>query len=478
MRDECERDDDDCSDDNDCRADDDCGDDNDCREDNDCRGDDDCGGDNDCSGDNDCGGDNDCSGDRWRRRGSRRRPRMSAPIAFPPRECASGERVGVLHVVDCLNVGGTERQLFELLRRLDRRRFRLMIACFKSGGELLPRLLELGLTPIEFPLRGSLAQPNTAYQIARMALLCRRENLRIVHAHDFYSNVIGVAAAELAGARSIASRRDLAHWLSPSKRRALRFACRVADLVIANAGAVAEQSRRELGVTVDKLRIVPNGIDVASFDEQARRAPDSPLPDAPPGRPRIAMVASMHLPDKGHADLLAAAAQLKRAGTRAQWLLVSDGALRPALEAHARALGLDDDVHFLGRRHDVPSILSRCDLVAHPSWAEGFPNAVLEAMCAARPVVATRVGGVPEVMVPDETGLLIEPRKPAALAAALARLITNPLAAHVMGLRARQRVESAYSLDQMCRTVENLYRSLAHGAPRAPQLPSIHAAGA
>ncbi|HWE31115.1 MAG TPA: glycosyltransferase, partial [Polyangia bacterium] len=152
------------------------------------------------------------------------------------------QAMGVLHVVDCLNVGGTERQLFELLRRIDRKRYRPFVACFKQGGELYPRLVDIGLPPIEFPLRGSLAQANTGYQIARMALLCRRENIKIIHAHDFYSNLIGVAAAGLAGAKSIASRRDLAHWLNPTQRKALRFACKMADVVIANATAVAEQT--------------------------------------------------------------------------------------------------------------------------------------------------------------------------------------------------------------------------------------------
>jgi glycosyltransferase involved in cell wall biosynthesis len=376
------------------------------------------------------------------------------------------EIIGVLQVVDCLNVGGTERQLFELLRRLDRRRFAPQVACFKSG-ELHPHLCRLGLRPTLFPLRGTLAQPNTAYQIARMALLCKRTNIRLVHAHDFYSNVIAVAAAGLAGIRCIVSRRDLAHWLGPTQRRALRLACRLADAIVANAGAVAEQTERELAVDAHKLHVVPNGIDVARFDVEALRAPAPPLPPGDVARPRVLMVGSMHLPDKGHADLLDAAALLKRRGITPQWLLVSDGALRPQLEHRARALGLAGDVVFLGRRDDVPGILARCDLVVHPSWSEGFPNAVLEAMCAARPVVATRVGGIPEVMRAGVHGLLVEPHRPAALARAIERLLGNPLAGHVMGLRGRARVEAEYSLDKMCATIERLYQSLAGPAPAA-----------
>jgi glycosyltransferase involved in cell wall biosynthesis len=386
---------------------------------------------------------------------------MAEPIAFVPAEPASAGRIGVLHIVDCLAVGGTERQLVELLRHLDRTRFRPLVACFKAHGELLPTLRQMGLEPRQFPLRGSLMQPNTAWQIARIALLCRRERVSVVHAHDFYSNVIGVAAASMAGVASIASRRDLAHWLSAAQRRALRLACALADVVVANATAVADQTARDLGISDDKLTVVPNGIDVASFDLQAFRTPDPLLPSGPPDLPRVVMVGSMHLPDKGHGDLLAAATLLKERGVRAQWLLVSDGALRPKLEAEVRRLGLDGAVFFLGRREDVPSVLTRSDVVAHPSWAEGFPNAVLEAMCAARPVVATRVGGIPEVMVDGETGILVAPHAPAELAAAIERLIRQPLDGHVMGLRGRQRVESVYALDRMCSTVERMYEALA-----------------
>jgi L-malate glycosyltransferase len=365
------------------------------------------------------------------------------------------ERIGVLHVVDCLNVGGTERQLFELIRRVDRRRFRPLVACFKAKGELLPRLRELGIEPIEFPLGGTLMNAATAYQIGRMAILCRIEGVKIIHAHDFYSNLIGVSAAQVAGVRAIASRRDLGHWLTPIQKRALKLIMRRSDHVIANAVAVGDLVTRTEGVPQEKLLVVPNGIDVHLFDATAAKDPQLPATD----RPRIAMVASMHLPDKGHGDLLEAAAILKARGVTAQWLIVSDGALRAQHEDRAKVLGLADDIVFMGRRADVPSILSRVDLVVHPSWAEGFPNVVLEAMCARRPVVATRVGGCPE-LVSEDTGRLVEPRRPEELAAAIEEMLAHPERAKAMGERGRKLVEERYSLDRMSQTVQSLYESL------------------
>ncbi len=379
------------------------------------------------------------------------------------------EPIGVLHVVDCLNVGGTERQMFELVRRLDRRRWRPLIATFKPGGELLPQLRALDIEPMVFPLNGSLTQPNTALQVMRMAWHLRKHNVRVLHAHDFYSNVIGVAAATVARVRSIASRRDLAHWLNPTQRKALTFSLKLSHCVVANASAVGELVSRTESVPASKLRVVPNGIDVTHFDTLAARAPEPPLPAALPGVPRIAMIASMHLPDKGHADLLEAAALLEQRGVRAQYLFVSDGTLRPALERRAHALGLDGVVCFLGRRNDVPAVLTQVDLLVHPSWAEGFPNAVLEGMCAGKPVIATRVGGIPEVLIDGEFGHLVDPRQPAQLAQAIADTLADPTAMRALGRRGRQHVERTYSLERLSATMDAIYSALAsNGAPRLP----------
>jgi glycosyltransferase involved in cell wall biosynthesis len=171
----------------------------------------------------------------------------------------------------------------------------------------------------------------------------------------------------------------------------------------------------------------------------------------------------MHLADKGHTDLLEAAALLAARGRRIEWLLAGTGALFSAIEARARALGLDGQVRLLGRRTDVPSLLRQVDLVVHPSWAEGFPNVVLEAMCAARPVVATRVGGCVD-LVDDDSGRLVEPHQPHALADAIDALLSDPAALRALGASGRRVVERRFSLERMSVTVEALYTRLLAGA--------------
>lgn len=406
--------------------------------------------------------------------------------AADSRPSSAGGPVPVLHVVDCLNVGGTERQFFELLRRLDRRRWQPLVACLNYGGELTPRLLDMGIDPIEFPLKGSLARANTAVQIGRMALLCRRHRVRIIHAHDFYSNLLGVSAARLARIPSIASRRDLAHFLTRSQRRALMLTCLLADRVLVNATAVGDLVAQEFGGAVPRtltslgrarpwyprVEIVHNGIELAVFDAEALREPVAPLPARIAGVPRVAVVASMNLPDKGHSDLLRAASLLQARGHRLQWLLVSDGKLRRGLEEQARALGLGDCFHFLGRRPDVPSILARVDLLVHPSWAEAFPNAVLEALGAGLPVVATRVGGCSELVVDGATGRLVPPRQPEMLASAIEDVLANAAASAEMGRHGRQLVERHFSLERMNARVERIYQSLLGLEANHPEPPS------
>ena len=178
---------------------------------------------------------------------------------------------GVLHVVNLLTMGGTERQLVELVRATDRARWRPHVASLVADGELRPVLTELGCPPVPFLLGASLLRPQSAVQVARMALLCRRRRVKVIHAHDLYSNVLAVAAGPLAGAKVIASRRDLGDWHGPRQKQLLALSCRAADVVLVNARAIADLASAE-GIPMEKIAVVPNGIDVEHASTRARRA--------------------------------------------------------------------------------------------------------------------------------------------------------------------------------------------------------------
>src|SRR5256712_9251727 len=188
--------------------------------------------------------------------------------------------VPVLHLVSRFWIGGAERQFVERLRR-NPPGFRAVVGCLEVSGPLLEPVRRMGYEPEVFPLKGSMLQANTAVQIARMAALIRAEGIRIVHATDFNTNLLGLAAARLAGAKAIVSRLDLGHLragLGRWHRRAGVLNSRLADLVVADAEAVREGCIREEGVRPEKCVVVRNGIDLEHFDVLASHGLQDTLP--------------------------------------------------------------------------------------------------------------------------------------------------------------------------------------------------------
>ena len=206
----------------------------------------------------------------------------------------------------------------------------------------------------------------------------------------------------------------------------------------------------------DRIVVVRNGVDVSELDRAARHAPEAPAPETG----AIACVANMHHPVKGQTDLLHAMREVIRVRPDARLVLVGDGARRPLVEHCARQLGIAEHCHFLGHRRDVAAVLARARIAVSPSHAEGISNAILEAMAARLPIVATAVGGTPEIVRDGENGFLVPPGAPAALAPRLLELLDDaPLCAR-MGARGRRIVEREFSVEQMRASYDALYEDL------------------
>jgi glycosyltransferase involved in cell wall biosynthesis len=366
---------------------------------------------------------------------------------------ASSAPKTIVYVISCLRIGGGERQLCEFLRHIDRTRWRPIITCFEKVGELLPQLAELGVDPIEFPLRGDLEQPNTAYQALRLAKLIVLERAAVVHGYDFWGNVLAVAAGRLALRPVIVSQLDQGLHLTPLQKRGQAFMRQLASRVVVNARELAREIVAQ-GTRPDKVWVLPQGLDLARFDKLSKSDPKLP----PFRGPTVAMVANMSGPQKGHEEVLEAA----RALTGVRFVLCGDGGYRPTLERRAVQLGLSQRVLFLGKRLDVPAILSRASCAVHPSHSEGLPTAVLEAQAARKAVVATRVGGTPEIVVDRASGYLVPPRSPEALTQALRELLRDPSKAQKMGERGRAHIEQHFTLREMAERHDRLYSELSH----------------
>jgi glycosyltransferase involved in cell wall biosynthesis len=362
----------------------------------------------------------------------------------------------VLHLLSRFEIGGAERQLVERLRRHPRG-FEPLLACSELSGKFLGPVRALGIEPFVAPLRG-LAHPSALGAIAKLAKYMRDRQVELVHSHDFAMSALGLVAARIAGARIIVDRVDLGHLrpgFGPWHRRLEAFTARHADLVCTNADAVREVCIREEGCDPARVAVLRNGLDLRHFDAEATR-PGGPLPQ---GR-LVAVIANLW-PVKGHRVLVEAAVLLRDRFPDLRFVCAGEGFAEMAhVRRRIRELGLEERVVLLGHRTDVPWILARSTAFTLCSSAEGLSNAVMEAMAARLPVVATAVGGNPELLG-DGRGVLVPYGDPQALARALARVLDDPEAARCMGRRARAFVEAELTQERSQTAHEELYQRAA-----------------
>ncbi len=349
------------------------------------------------------------------------------------------------------------------VRTMDRGRFEPVVACLHLEGEQLEDLARMGVRPVLVDIGRKMLRPRTALEVARLARLIRAERIALVHAQDIYTNALGLLAARAARVPVIATRVDLGHHVVGYRRPLTRLACRAADRVLVNALCVRDLVLRE-GVEPDRVVVVRNGVDLEALDREAREAPASP---PPPGE-WITCIANMHHPVKGQTDLLVAFREVLRARPAARLVLVGGGVRRPLLEKLAGELGVAERVHFLGFRRDVPALLARAVLSVSASHAEGLSNAILEAMASRLPVVATAVGGTPELVRDGVNGLLAPPGSPGALSRRMSEVLADPARARRMGEHGRRAVEREFDLAQMRLGYDALYDELA--AFRVPRV--------
>jgi glycosyltransferase involved in cell wall biosynthesis len=339
----------------------------------------------------------------------------------------------------------------ELIQRLDRSRFDVHVACFQHEGAWLPRVA--AAAPVTaFPIRG-LARPGTLAQAAAFARWCRARRIAILQTCDFYANTFALPAAAFAGVRvRIGSRRELNPDKTPGQIALQRQAYRFAHKVVANSRAAAACLEAE-GIPADRVLIIPNGVNAGGGTTLRQ------------GRPvtTILTVANLRA-EKAHEVLLAAAAELRPRHPYLRFLIAGDGPRRGELKALASSLGLDDCVTFLGHQEDVPALLAEADAFVLPSRSEAFPNGAIEAMAAGVPVIASRVGGLLDLIDDGRTGLLVSPDHSAALARAIESLVLSPARAAMLGASAREEVARRYSFDRMVRGFEDLYLSQLDGA--------------
>jgi glycosyltransferase involved in cell wall biosynthesis len=332
---------------------------------------------------------------------------------------------------------------------------------------LVERYEKAGIPVHVFPLR-SLYGPSAIREGLRFARFLVRERVDIVHSHDIYNNLFATVWARAARVPAvIASRR----WWHTLNRRAHRVACavgyRLADRVLANCDAVATSLVSDEHVPASRVVVIPNFLDASAFEPVPEALRQERL--ATFGVPRDALVVGVVArlnPIKDHASLIRAIATLAARWPRLHLVVAGRGPTRESLERLAAELRLADRVHFVGLQPQQPNLHALFDLSVLPSLSEGFPNAVLEAMAAAAPVVATAVGGTRDAVVSGETGLLVPAADPRALASAIESLLGDPARRAMMGMAGRERAQRMYQAASVVPLLESLYESLARPARR------------
>ncbi|MBS0582360.1 MAG: glycosyltransferase [Proteobacteria bacterium] len=362
-------------------------------------------------------------------------------------------RKRLLIVTDEMEVAGSQRQIAHFLCHIDRAEWQAELLYFRRPSFLLDQIAAAGV-PVHCIPKTRAIDPAFVW---RLVAFLRRGRYDLVHCFSLTAELwVSLAHVFARRAALIVSMRDMGDILSSRQWTIKRALCRNADAIISNSQRAADRLVRELGAS-RPIDVVPNGITTPQLLDPARRAA---VRAALPVARRDAVVAlfvGRLAAQKNVALLLDAIASLGKT-ERPALLLAGSGPLRAQLTAQADSLGIADDVAFLGERDDVGDLMQAVDLLVLPSLDEGLSNVVLEAMASGLAVVASRVGGNPEVIVDGESGLLFDSGDRTALIAHLGTLVTDRARRETIGRAARERVADYYSIDALVARTCAIYR--------------------
>lgn len=361
------------------------------------------------------------------------------------------EKPTVLHLSTSSGPGGAERVISTLSAVLNRDQCRVIVGLFRPGW-LQTECERLGVETLVTPLSG----PFHFRWFVGCLQLIRREKVALIHAHEFSAIVYGWIVARIAGLPFVGTIHGKNYFWEKWRRRfAYRVVSRSGHLV-----AVSEDLKRfvvnKVGIPDARVRVIHNGV-----------APSGAVSDEETDRCRaelgigtgdlvIGTVGSLY-PVKGHQYLLDAMPAVFRSYPNAVLLLVGRGDLEVSLKEQARRVGIEERVRFLGMRQDVPRLLSVMNVFVLPSLSEGLSVALLEAMASGKPVVATRVGGSPELVEHGQTGFLVQPEDVRDLAANLMKLLSDPGMMRQFGQQGAERVRQHFSMAAVASRYRDLY---------------------
>lgn len=374
-------------------------------------------------------------------------------------------KANILEIVGSFHQGGSERQAIQLARFLrEEGSFNVFLATLDGAGILGAEVENIGFESVpEFKLT-SFYDFNMLRQIKNAARFIRRNDIKIVHTHDFYTNVFGMLTAKLAGVPvRIASKRETGGMKTAKQTRAERQAFRLAHSIVANALAV-KNYLTEHGVSESKIEVIYNGLDLERLKPKSNltRPQICEMFGLPVDGDRkfVTIVANLRHTVKNQAMFLRAAQAVKSKVENAEFVLAGEGERLEELKNLAAESGIADSCHFTGRCAAVAELLSISEVCVLSSTNEGFSNSILEYMAAGKPVVATDVGGAGEAIVEGETGFLVASNDAETMAARLIDLLKDDEKARKFGVEGKKIIEEKFSSKAQIEKTVTLYETL------------------
>jgi glycosyltransferase involved in cell wall biosynthesis len=369
--------------------------------------------------------------------------------------------IKLLFLVVGLGVGGTESHLLELASRIDRKKFEVVVVSLKPDGALVSELRSRGVRVLSLNGKGKM----DIRVLFRLREVLRAERPDVVQSFLFWANVASRLVRQ-AGKKVcvVSAYHDQVAQEGWFNRFVDRVTMRWTNRMVCCSHAVRRSVKLRIGGREEQFVVIPFGVEAGRFRGVAALLKNEL--GLQEGLPVIGTVCRLVEPKKGLRFLLEAVVQLEREvdGPLCQVLIVGDGPAEERLRVMAQQLGIASRVIFAGTRRDIPQLLPLLDAFVLPSLYEGFGIAILEAMAAGRPVVATTVGGIPEFVTHGETGILVEPGNAAALARAIQTVLANPEQARQMGLRGQRHVQENFEIASVVRRHEEVYEACLVGS--------------
>lgn len=356
----------------------------------------------------------------------------------------------VLLCVRTLGSGGTERQAAAMAMTLGEYGYQTQVCCGEDGGFRAAELRERGIPIFVNPVQG-LYRPATLRAAWRLRQYLRQERIGLVHTFDFPMNIFAAPVARLAGVKVLTSQRCFRDTIPPKYHPLLRIAHGMAHGVVTNSHAVSAHLVSDYGVDRSRIEYCPNGLDLQRFEGGVRVA-------EPGFEGRLVIgTASVLRPEKGLGDLIEAFAAADPVQRNLALLVVGSGPEKQALEALATRLGVGQYCRFISDTRDVGAWMRKMDVFVLPSHSEALSNSLMEAMACGCAVIASEVGGNPELVSQQETGLLFPARQAAALAMALRRMADEPELRHRLALAGEAKMRASYSLEAAAARLAAIY---------------------